>query len=84
MVRRRIRINVKTKITKTEYELLTFLKSQQDQLERMSNRMYYYAKKLLELDDDNWLTDYFNDTIGVTAFLNQVGIGVEEDKNEEN
>jgi peroxiredoxin family protein len=71
---------MKTKITQNEYELLTFLKSQQDQLERMSNRMYYYAKKLLELDDDNWLTDYFNDTIGVTAFLNQVGIDIEETK----
>jgi peroxiredoxin family protein len=73
---------MKTKITQNEYELLTFLKSQQDQLGRMSNRMYYYAKKLLELDDDNWLTDYFNDTIGVTAFLNQVGIDVEEDEKE--
>jgi len=71
---------MKTKITQNEYELLTFLKSQQDQLGRMSNRMYYYAKKLLELDDDNWLTDYFNDTIGVTAFLNQIGIDIEEDE----
>jgi len=68
---------MKTSITQNEYELLTFLKSQQDQLERMSNRMYYYAKKLLELEDDNWLTDYFNDTIGVTAFLNQVGIDID-------
>ena len=73
---------MKTKITQNEFELLTFLKSQQDQLERMSSRMYYYAKKLLELDDDNWLTDYFNDTIGVTAFLNQVGIDIEEDEKE--
>jgi len=68
---------MKTNITQNEFELLTFLKSQQDQLERMSNKMYYYAKKLLELEDDNWLTDYFNDTIGVTAFLNQVGIEID-------
>jgi hypothetical protein len=35
---------MKTTITKQELELLTFLKSAQDQLERLSNRMYYYTR----------------------------------------
>lgn len=74
---------MKTTITRNEYELLTFLKSSQDQLMRLSDRFYYYAKKALELDSDDWLTDYFNGTISMTDFLNRVGIDIKEDKNEE-
>jgi hypothetical protein len=74
---------MKTTITKEELELLTFLKSTQDQLERLSNRMYYYAKKLLELENNDWLTDYFNNNlVSVTEFLNQENIEVEEDEKE--
>ncbi len=74
---------MKTTITRNEYELLTFLKSSQDQLMRLSDRFYYYAKKVLELDSDDWLTDYFNGTTSMTDFLNRVGIDIKEDKNEE-
>jgi hypothetical protein len=74
---------MKTKITRQELELLTFLKSTQDQLHRIENKLYYYVKKVLELENDGWLTDYFdNDSISVTEFLNQENIEVEE--NEEN
>jgi hypothetical protein len=75
---------MKTTITKQELELLTFLKSAQDQLERLSNRMYYYTKKLLELESDDWLTDYFNNNlVSVTEFLNQENIEVEENETED-
>ena len=74
---------MKTTITRNEYELLTFLKSSQDQLMRLSDRFYYYAKKVLELDSDDWLTDYFNGTTSMTDFLNRVGIDIKKDKNEE-
>jgi len=69
---------MKNKITQSEFELLVFLKSSQDQLKRLSNRFYYYARRLLELEDDNYLTDYFdNDICSVTEFLNHVNIDVE-------
>jgi hypothetical protein len=72
-------------ITRNEYELLTFLKSSHDQLERLSNRFYYYAKKILDLDNDEWLVDYFdNDILSVTEFLNNVNIDIEQDNNEKN
>lgn len=74
---------MKTKITRQELELLTFLKSTQDQLNRIQSKLYYYVKKMLDLENDGWLTDYFdNDSISVDEFLNQENIEVEE--NEEN
>lgn len=74
---------MKTTITRKELELLTFLKHQQDQLNRIQFNLYYYARKMLELESDNWLTDYFdNDSISVTEFLNQENIEVEENESE--
>lgn len=67
-----------TKITQDEYDLLTFLKSSQDQLERLSDRFFYYAKKILKTEDNDWLTDYFNDTINVTTLLNQLNIEIDK------
>jgi hypothetical protein len=77
---------MKIKITRQELELLTFLKSTQDQLNRIQSKLYYYVKKMLDLESDGWLPDYFdNDSISVTEFLNQENIEVEEDEtNEEN
>lgn len=72
-------------ITRNEYELLTFLKSSHDQLKRLSDRFYYYAKKVLDLDNDEWLVDYFdNDVISVTEFLNNINVDIEKVDNEEN
>ena len=70
-----------TKITQDEYDLLTFLKSSQDQLERLSDRFFCYAKKILKTEDNDWLTDYFNDTINVTTLLNQLNIEIEKNEN---
>lgn len=75
---------MKTKITREELELLTFLKSTQDQLDRIQSKLYYYIKKMLDLENDGWLTDYFdNDSISVTEFLNQENIEVEENETED-
>lgn len=73
---------MKNEITRNEYELLTFLKSSQDQLTRLSDRFYYYAKKILDLDGDDWLTDYFYNDISVTEFLNNLKINIKESGNE--
>lgn len=73
---------MKNEITKNEYEILTFLKSANDQLNRLSNRFYFYGKKLLELENDGgWFTDYFdNGIINVDEFLKQMNIEVKNEK----
>ena len=76
---------MKTKITRDEYDLLTFLKSSQDQLEKLSERFYFYAEKILkQKDNSGYLVDYFNNDISITEFLNNIDVGIEESKNEEN
>ena len=68
-------------ITRDEYDQIMFYKSMNNQMARMSNRLFYYAKKVLGTDDDNWLTDYFdNDDIGITELLNHLEIEIAEDK----
>jgi hypothetical protein len=75
---------MKNKITQDEYDLLTFLKSTNHQLERLSDRFFYYAKKVVKTDDNDWLTDYFNDVISVEDFLKHTNIEVEKQENENN
>lgn len=70
--------SMKNTLTRDEYDLLTFLKSAHDQLDRLSNRFYYYAKKVLEVEDDDWITDYFNDDISVTELLTHMNIDIKE------
>ena len=68
-------------ITRDEYDQIMFYKSMNDQMARMNNRLFYYAKKVLGTDDDNWLTDYFdNDDISITELLNHLEIEIAEDK----
>jgi hypothetical protein len=72
-----------TKISQDEYDLLTFLKSTNHQLQQLVDRFYFYAKKVVKTEDNDWLTDYFNDIINVNDFLKHMDIEVEK-KNEKN
>jgi hypothetical protein len=66
-------------ITRDEYDQLTFYKSMNDQLNRMSNRLFYYSKKILDTDEngDDWLTDYFdNDNLSVTELFEHLDIDI--------
>jgi len=70
-------------ITRDEYDQIMFYKSMNDQMQRMGNRLYYYAKKVLGTEDDNWLTDYFyNDDLSVTELLTHLDIDIAKDKSE--
>lgn len=74
---------MKKLITRDEYEQLTFYKSMNDQLKRMSDRLFYYAKKILDANESGtaWLTDYFdNDMMSVTELFNELGIDIGEEK----
>jgi len=81
-VRKKAENFMTTKITQDEYDSLTFLHSINHQLEQLSDRVYYYAKKVVKAEDDNWLTDYFNNDIHVNDFLKNMDIEVEKNKNE--
>jgi len=72
-----------TKISQDEYDLLTFLKSTNHQLQQLVDRFYFYTKKVVKTEDNDWLTDYFNDIINVNDFLKHMDIEVEK-KNEKN
>jgi hypothetical protein len=74
-------INAKKTITREQYDQLIFYKSMNDQFSRMSDRLFYYAGKILDVDDDgiDWLTDYFdNDDLSITELLEHLDVDIEE------
>lgn len=75
---------MKKSITRGEYEQFLFYKSRNDQLNRMSERLFNYSEKILDIHsqiDIYWLSDYFdNNMISVTELFKLLDIDIEEEK----